>query len=90
MTERQFELARHALGLPNIRRRSYRNHFYAGVEHDDYVEWMRMVADGYAIRRDPDTLTGGDYLFQLTRKGALEALTSKECLDSEDFPEVKP
>lgn len=85
MTKGQIELGRHALGLPNNQRETYRNHFIAGPSHDDYVDWMAMVADGNAIRRDPSDLYGGDYCFVLTRNGALLCLTAKEKLDPEDF-----
>jgi hypothetical protein len=87
MTPKQIELARHALGLPHISRKSYRNRFVAGPGHDDYEEWMAMVASGDAMRRDGKTVCfGGDDLFWLTKKGALEALKHGERLDTEDFP----
>lgn len=88
MTPSQITLARHALGLPNKRRQSYRNHFVAGLGHDDYADWMAMVAAGLAWRRDgsKSQLTGGDDLFRLTRAGAEAALAPRERLDPEDFP----
>ncbi len=46
MTENQIELGRHALGLPNKERTSYRNHFCAGPGHTDYPEWMAMREQG--------------------------------------------
>lgn len=88
MTPRQIELARHALGLPNKRRCSYRNHFVAGRGHNDYTEWCDMTApgNGYAIRLDGGKLTGNDFCFVLTEKGAKAALSKGEKLDPEDFP----
>jgi hypothetical protein len=86
MTEKQRELARHALGLPNKMRMSYRNRFVAGVDHDDYVDWMQMVVEGNACVRQGSTIPfGGDSLFWLTKDGALQALNPREKLDQEDF-----
>ncbi len=86
MTPTQIELARHALGLPNKRRQSYRNHFVCGPGHDDYDNWQAMVGAGLAKRRKGNPLTGGDDLFWLTLEGAHNALTKGERLDLEDFP----
>lgn len=85
MTPEQIDLARHALGLPNRRNQSYRNHFVTGPGCTDYDHWMRMVADGDAFRRAGSQLTGGDDLFMLTKAGATAALRGKEKLDPEDF-----
>lgn len=86
MTPRQIELARHALGLPNKMRMSYRNRFVAGVGHDDFEEWVQMVADGNAEMRDGKSLPyAGDSLFWLTESGARQALKPREKLDREDF-----
>lgn len=68
MTPEQIELARHALGLPNDRRRSYRNRFVTGPGHSDYDNWMQMVAAGNARRRSGNQLTGGDDFFWLTEQ----------------------
>lgn len=86
MTPAQKELARHALGLPNARRLSYRNHFVAGEGHGDFTNWLAMVEAGEAKRRKGNALTGGDDLFWLTKAGAEAALNSRERLDPEDFP----
>ncbi len=86
MTDRQRELARHALGLPNKMRTSYRNRFVAVSGHDDYEDWLRMVLDGYAEMRDHGTLPyAGGSLFWLTETGARQALNPREKLDREDF-----
>jgi hypothetical protein len=86
MSPDQKELARHALGLPNVRRRSYRNHFVAGEGHSDFTNWLAMVEAGEAKRRKGNALTGGDDLFRLTKAGAEAALNPRERLDPEDFP----
>ncbi len=83
MTPSQRELARHALGLPNRKNTSYRNHFCAGPGHTDWENWQNMVAGGYAVRRD-GPLWGGDSMFHLTLKGALFAREPKEHLSRED------
>lgn len=86
MTECQIELGRHALGLPNPRKTSYRNHFCAGVSHSDYPHWMAMVKDGNATHRSGNQLSGGDDIFWLTKAGAMLCLMGREKLDDEDFP----
>jgi hypothetical protein len=74
-------LARNALGLPNRRRRSYRNHF---VRQTDET-WERMVEAGFAtVHRSGEP--GGMHTYRLTRAGAGAALDPGECLDPEDFP----
>jgi hypothetical protein len=83
MSKRQRELARHALGFPNKKNRSYRNHFCAGPGHADYVDWVGMVAQGYAVMRSGPNW-GGDDMFYLTLKGALAARDPKEHLSPED------
>lgn len=90
MTPAQIDLARHALGLPNNRRRSYRNRFVTGEGCADHVEWTAMVAGGFAQRRAGSELTGGNDFFWLTRNGAEAALKPGERLDPEDFPKVRP
>lgn len=91
MTLREIELARHALGLPNKMRMSYRNRFVAGEGHDDYKDWLQMVADGNAGMRDGSKLPyAGDSLFWLTHDGAKQALKRGEKLDPEDFESQGP
>lgn len=94
MTPRQRTLARHALGLPNARMRSYRNRFVASyATGGDYDQWRRMVDRGLAERSDTPMQSGASnrgiasisYLFWLTQKGALAALVAGETLDPEDF-----
>lgn len=87
MTPTQIDLARHALGLPNRQRRSYRNRFVAGPGHDDFFEWCLMVVEGNATYRAPHAVPfGGDAIFYLTWPGASDALRPRERLDPEDFP----
>lgn len=85
MTPAQIELGRHALGLPNRTRRSYRNHFCAGPEHFDWQDWMQMVASGDARRYPATELSGGDDVFKLTRMGAEACLHVGELLDKEEW-----
>lgn len=92
MTPRQIELARHALGLTQQRRKSYRNRFMAGPGHADYDEWLAMVTNGDADRVGAESvpLGGDDDIFYLTPSGAQAALREGEELDPEDFPEIGP
>ena len=85
MTARQRELARHALGLPNERARSYRNGFSAGDGHSDYADWLAMVEGGFAVRRAKPKDFGGSDVFHLTLHGAKRAIKTGETLDPEDF-----
>lgn len=89
MNAARIKLARHALGLPNSRRRTYRNHFVTGPGHSDFDNWTAMVADGNARTRAGSAITGGDSVFWLTRQGATAALMRGEHLDPEDFPSPK-
>lgn len=88
MTPHQRDLARHALGLRNGHKQSYRNHYVTGAGAADHAEWMEMVASGLAWCRQGSELTGGDDLFGLTKKGAQSALEPGETLDPEDFPDL--
>ncbi|WP_197430415.1 hypothetical protein [Methylobacterium sp. CCH5-D2] len=81
MTPRQRDLARHALGLPNRNRRSYRNRFLTGGACPD---WRAMEAAGLARSQPTDKL--GRAWFHLTRAGAEAALERGERLCREDFP----
>lgn len=90
MTPAQIELARHALGLGNGRKVSYRNHYVTGPGGEDYAEWQAMVVMGYAKHRSGSALSGGDDIFWLTATGARAALRLREKLDPEDFPTTTP
>lgn len=88
LSDQQRELARHALGLPNKRRRSYRNHFVTGEGSSDFSHWLIMAEAGLARRHKGSPLTGGDDLFRLTTAGAKLVLNPREKLDPEDFPDA--
>lgn len=91
MTPKQRKLARHALGLPNRARRSYRNRFVATYcEGGDYDQWSEMTDAGLAERAP--VLTGSQgrkrARFWLTEVGARAALDPGETLCREDFPKT--
>lgn len=80
MTPQEVQLARHALGLSNGIRRSYRNRFLAaGVTE---TEWREMARNGHA-KAGAGTSTGT--WFSLTRDAAQAVLLPGETLDPEDF-----
>lgn len=87
MTPNQRKLARHALGLPNEQRHSYRNRFHATTGSSDWQAWMQMAGNGEAkySLSPKGSLTD---LFWLTKDGAVKALEPGEKLDPEDFPNV--
>lgn len=85
MTKRQKVLARHALGLPNSHRKSYRNCFLVAEGASGHKEWHGLAVDGLA-RRFHRHLGGLCDLFVLTPEGARLALKQGERLDPEDFP----
>ena len=88
MTERQKQFARHALGLPNRKNTSYRNHFCIGPEGDGYSDWEEMVKAGWAIKRT-GALWGGADMFHLTLEGALKVREPKEHLSQEDTKRMR-
>lgn len=83
MTPKQRDLARHALGLPNKKNVSYRNHFCIGAGGDGYADWEDLVSKGLAVKRTSDHW-GGDDMFHLTLEGALMVREPKEHLSQED------
>lgn len=90
ISEKQIELARHALGLPNSYNRSYRNRYIAGSKHPSYADWQAMIKSGFAKSEDGEGLPfGGSHFYYLTRKGAELALSKGETLCREDFPALK-
>lgn len=86
MQPEQLDVARHALGLPNNKRMSYRNSFVTGEESSDHAIWMALVQQGYARRFEKPKGYGGMDAFLLTPTGAKAALKDGERLDPEDFP----
>lgn len=86
MTDAQRELARHALGLPNDRRRTYRNRYVCPNGVPAHEDWCAMVAAGEAVMQRDIEIFGWMTLFALTIEGARLALLPGESLDPEDFP----
>lgn len=83
MNETQRRLARHALGLPNDRKQSYRNRYSASPIGEAHNAWLGLQQRGLA-----DSMPGKSSLvhFYLTHDGATAALEPGESLDPEDFP----
>ena len=87
LTEAQLKLARHALGLSEGRKRSYRNRYSAGHGTPASNEWAVMVTEGLAnCYARYATLSH----YELTEDGARAALRPGETLDPEDFPGTDP
>lgn len=88
MTSEQLALARHALGLPNQHKKSYRNRYYIHESHEDCAHWNVMVEEGFAAKHLLKTDIAGrwDILYTMTFKGAQLSCKPGECLDPEDFP----
>lgn len=82
MTPEQRLLARHALGLPNERGRSYRNRYLVPPAHPSHALFMQMVAAGEA-RLVVEGLSNDR--FCLTLEGAGKAVNPGEKLDPDDF-----
>lgn len=82
MTPRQRRLARHALGLPNSRRLSYRNRFFPLLSADK-ANWDKMCQGGLA---NAHKTADGTTWFSLTFVGANHACEPNETLCREDFP----
>lgn len=90
MTPIQKKLARHALGLPNERRQSYRNRYYAAEGTQEYRSWMAMCRKGLADRAPHKATLRRPRFFWLTLTGAWAAILPSETLDREDFPAKAP
>jgi hypothetical protein len=88
MTDKQIQIARNALGLPNKKNTSYRNRYCIGVGGDGYEEWEAIVSQGDAIKRT-GPLWGGDDMLHLTLKGALSVREPKEHISREDAEEMR-
>jgi hypothetical protein len=83
MDAEQIYLARHALGLPNKRRVSYRNRYHAADDTPVWRMWVDMVSQGHAVSRKSEREMTE---FSLTTSGARKALVRGERLCKEDFP----
>lgn len=84
MNNQQRELARHALGLPNRDRESYRNHYCAEPGGDGYQDWLDMARAGLARKRTRGIDVGLD-TFHLTLRGAILAIDPGEDISQEDM-----
>lgn len=82
LTPNQLRLARHALGLPNDRNRSYRNRYYVSPGGPAMRDFMAMQKGGLAVIESD----GANAFCYLTRAGAEVALEPGESLCPEDFP----
>lgn len=82
MTPQQRTLARHALGLTDGRKQSYRNSYVAALHSFHEMAWDDLVRAGMAERGLDRKSTVG---FCLTEAGARAALDPGEMLDPEDF-----
>lgn len=83
MTKAQRELARHALGLPNMVNRSFRNRYAVNRRSEAERMWKALLAAGCALIAWHGVHMVG---YKLTEKGAREALEPGESLCPEDFP----
>lgn len=79
------EFGRHALGLPNDNKRSFRNYYVTEPSSDAGRLLTRSVAYGYTTER-PYALATGMNVYRLTRAGAELCLLPGESLCPEDFP----
>ena len=103
MTPAQRSLARHALGLPNGRNRSFRNRYVVPPHDPAHAGWVKMVAAGWARDVRPRSAPpsgqagqpvggmagiGAGDTFCLTLEGAGLAVEPGERLDPEDFESI--
>lgn len=86
MTAQQRDLARHALGLPNKQRISYRNHFVTHKDSEDYCPWQELVRHGLAMFMHGGEMAGGGDIFWLTQQGAEHVLEPGEKLKVDFSP----
>ena len=88
MTEEQRASARHALGLPNQKNTTYRNHFCIAVGGDGYAGWENLVARGLAVKAVGGENWCGDF-FYLTLEGARAVLLPEEHISREDAEKMR-
>jgi len=79
------KIARHALGLPNSRNKTYRNRFFVSSNGQKYNDWIILMSIG-AASYIPAHEDEKCHMFFLTREGALSVLNKGETLCTEDFP----
>lgn len=89
MTASQREMARHALGFPNKKNTSNRNHYCIDPGGDGHDEWLDLVSHRLAVKRNTRAIYDGDDTFHLTLKGALMVRESKEHLSREDAERMR-
>lgn len=88
LSPKQREMIRHAIGFDGRSKTTYRNHYVMGSGCGDHEEWMDLVRKGYATRREPSELSGGDDTFFVTRETALFVPKPDEHI-SRDFREYR-
>lgn len=91
-SKRQREFARHALGLPNNRNMTYRNHFCINSGGDGYADWEDLVSQGAAVKAIGGENWVGDFFyltFYLTLEGARAVLLPKEHISREDAEKMR-
>lgn len=88
MTEKQRQMARHALGLPNKRNESYRNRYCIGQDSEDWSLWIDLCEKKLALRL-VSPMFGGDDMFYLTLAGALEAREPGEHISRSDAEKMR-
>lgn len=87
MTPHQLKLARHALGLPNDHKWSYRNRYITAPGTREHQSWEEMAIAGEAVKTHGDDMgLGKNDHFRLRHAAAKAALEPGERLDMEDFP----
>ena len=87
MTPHQRMLARHALGLPNEGKRSFRNRYITAPGTREHASWEEMVAAREAVKTPGDEMgLGRNDHFRLRHLAAKAACDPGETLDPEDFP----
>lgn len=86
ITLKQARLMRHALGLPNKKNKSYRNHYACGTSGIDNEEWTKLVDAGYAGVNRSHPLNKNMDNFWVTELGAEMVREDCEALCKEDFP----
>ena len=88
MTPLQRKMARHALGLPNRDKRSYRNRYVATEgPAGTLAAWQGLVKAGLAVELTKHRV-GQNRSYVLTPAGAQAAIDPGEALCPEDFPLV--
>lgn len=87
LTAEQKKLARHALGLVDGNKKSYRNRYRAPYIGAAAVAWHQMKDDGLATCDPAPAGSTLGPMFYLTEAGARLALEPGESLCREDFPQ---